>query len=91
MNARLFAFTAALLLFAATSWAEDNFNAQTFVASKCSGCHGANIYTRPNRRVQSLVQLKKQVKMCDQMVGTALFPEDLDAVVAHLNQQYYKF
>ncbi len=65
---------------------------------QCTACHasrfgdnGNAIYTRANRRVQSLGGLKMQVNRCKNNLRIVWFDEDVDDVVAHLNASYYKF
>lgn len=69
----------------------DDFDAGKFIADKCSSCHGSEVYTRPDRRVKDLQQLGAQVRRCDANVGSALFDEDMEAVIQYLNTTYYKF
>lgn len=66
--------------------------------SQCIACHasrfgnnGADIYTRADRRVQSLEGLKRQVDRCKNNLQIAWFDEDVADVVEYLNHQYYKF
>lgn len=64
----------------------------------CIKCHadmvggdGSKIYTRDNRRIDSLEALNKQVHRCKTSLGVS-WPEDQIAdVVAYLNKTYYKF
>jgi cytochrome c553 len=83
--------TAILLLSLATGGQAADFDAGKFLADKCNRCHDSSVYTRPNRRVQSLEALHNQVRRCDAMLGTKLFEDDLNALVEHLNQRYYHF
>jgi hypothetical protein len=78
------------LLLAGTVQAAD-FDAGQFITEKCSRCHDSSVYTRPNRRVQSLDGLNNQVRRCDAMLGTKLFEDDIKTLVDHLNQRYYHF
>ena len=57
----------------------------------CYQCHGAEVYTRPDRKVQSMSGLQKQVQMCNQALGTTLFDEQVNDVASYLNQEFYKF
>lgn len=66
----------------------------------CMACHearlgygngGNDIYTRENRRVQSLEGLQKQVNRCKNMLQIVWFDEDVNDVVEHLNNTFYKF
>ncbi len=66
--------------------------------SQCIACHasrfgdnGAEIYTRPNRRVQSFEGLQRQVNRCKNNLQIVWFDEDVADVVAYLNRTYYKF
>jgi mono/diheme cytochrome c family protein len=58
----------------------------------CLSCHGTNIYTRPNRIIHSLDQLKAQVGHC--IKGAAkvhLMPEQAAAVIQYLDKTFYHF
>lgn len=79
-----------LLALAGTGQAAD-FDAGKFLAENCSRCHDSSVYTRPDRRVQSLDGLNNQVRRCDAMLGTKLFEDDIRTLVDHLNQRYYHF
>jgi hypothetical protein len=66
----------------------------------CNGaCHqkhapngdAASLYTRPNAKVKNLPALRKQVQRCVASVGAQIMPDEIDAVVAALNHDYYKF
>lgn len=78
----------ALPALAETSAASDP---KTFVQEKCSGCHDSSVYTRKQRRVDSLSRLDSQVRMCDAQLGIKLFDEDVNAIVNYLNDNYYHF
>jgi hypothetical protein len=70
---------------------DEGIDAKSFVHEKCSSCHDSSIYTRKNRRVDSLSRLNSQVRMCDAQLGTNLFDEDVTAIVNYLNDNYYHF
>ena len=66
--------------------------------AQCNGCHagqfsgdGGKIYTRPDRRVQSLSGLAQMVSTCNANLGLGLFPDDEANLSTYLNQTYYKF
>jgi mono/diheme cytochrome c family protein len=86
-----FGFIALSLSLVASTAAAEDFDAKSFLAEKCSSCHGTEVYSRPNPRVKSLDKLAVQVRRCDANVGTGLFDEDIDAVVKYLNVNFYKF
>ncbi len=66
-------------------------DAKTFVQEKCSSCHDSSVYTRKERRVDSISRLDSQVRMCDAQLGIKLFDEDVSAIVTYLNDNYYHF
>ena len=70
---------------------DEAIDARSFVHEKCSGCHDSSVYTREDRRVDSLSRLNSQVRMCDAQLGTNLFDEDITAIVNYLNDSYYHF
>ncbi len=57
----------------------------------CSSCHKTEVYTRKDRKVNSLKELSGQVSRCVSATGVAWFPEDQHAVIQFLNKRYYKF
>lgn len=60
-------------------------------AEHCTGCHNIAAYTAPGRRVQSYAGLQTQVRACEQNLGLRWFDEDVDAVTAWLNREFYRF
>ncbi len=67
------------------------FDAKDYHAGKCTGCHNSTVYTRRNHSVKSYPQLQSRVAMCDANLGTKLFPEDMQSLTDHVNDNYYKF
>jgi hypothetical protein len=67
------------------------FEASGYHEKHCTRCHGSEVYTRDNRRVQSFSALEAQVARCDANLAMGLFPEDLNALVEHLNTRFYRF
>jgi hypothetical protein len=57
----------------------------------CVSCHGSEMYTRDNSKIQNHFSLKGQVSACANNLGTGWFPEEEAAVLDFLNTQYYKF
>lgn len=90
MDIKSLAFAITSLSIAGVSSAAD-FDAKSFHDAKCTMCHGTDVYTRDNRRVKNAEALRVQVARCDANLGTGLFPEDLDALAGHLNDNYYHF
>jgi uncharacterized protein (DUF2252 family) len=57
----------------------------------CMKCHDTSVYTRETRRVTDNDALVKQVKRCELNLGLQWFDNDVNDVVQHLNQSFYKF
>lgn len=64
----------------------------------CKACHvgmtggdGSLLYTRNNRRVNSLEKLESQVRRCESNLELKWFDEDVNKVVEFLNVNYYHF
>ncbi len=81
----------ALALLSTLSFAQGEFDAATFHQQHCMACHGTEVYTRPNHRVQSLARLESQVRMCDANLQIKLFDDDILALTRFLNQNFYHF
>lgn len=61
-------------------------------ADKCTSCHGTEVYTREDRRINSLASLEGQVKHCMKAAAKADWTaSETDSVVEYLNTKYYKF
>lgn len=66
--------------------------------SNCLTCHasmygdkGNEIYTRPNRKIETLSGLQMQLKRCKNSLGTN-WPEDqINDVQLYLNKNFYHF
>jgi mono/diheme cytochrome c family protein len=82
------ALSTPVVLYAATDDAPD---AEALYQQNCTSCHGAEVYTRPDRKIDSLDALKTQVRMCEQNLNLTWFDDQIDSVAGLLNQRYYKF
>ena len=71
--------------------AADIENGEELHFDDCTGCHQEEVYTRENRVVNSLDRLGRQVRFCRDTVGAQWFDEDVEDVIAYLNQAYYRF
>lgn len=92
MNKSLLPLIAAMLLSAAGPLtAADTGNGQSLKEKNCTGCHEDGVYTRKDRRVSSMAGLEQQVKRCELTLGLQWFDEDVNDVVAYLNETFYKF
>ena len=59
--------------------------------ANCTKCHNTSVYTREDRKVQSLDVLTKRVKGCNTKTGAGLNDEELETLTLFLNTEYYKF
>ena len=70
---------------------------QLIEQNKCSQCHatkvggdGSAIY-KPAGRINNAGLLRGMVEQCNSMLNLQMFPEEVTAVAAVLNRDYYKF
>ena len=59
--------------------------------TKCMGCHDTHQYTRKNRIIHTYDDLHGRVEFCDSASNAGFTLDDIDDVVAYLNQEFYKF
>ena len=57
----------------------------------CQGCHGTEVFTRPDRKVKDLAQLAGRVRQCSYAIEAKWFDEEINAVTQYLNNAFYKF
>ncbi|MCK5811083.1 MAG: hypothetical protein KAH00_08325 [Cocleimonas sp.] len=82
------------LLLASASYADGSATKgkTIYTASECVRCHQTNeMFTRKDRKVKSLSELNSQVRKCDSQLSTNLFDDEIEDVVAYLNEAHYKF
>jgi mono/diheme cytochrome c family protein len=100
MNKTLFGALSLSFLLAATAQADEASLAhgKELHQQYCISCHanmtggdGSALYTRSNRRVNSLEALNAQVRRCESNLELKWFDEDINSVVEYLNTTYYKF
>ena len=78
-------------VFTAPLHAADVENGADLHFENCTGCHQSEVYTRSDRRVTSLDLLGRQVRFCKDNLGLTWFDDEVDDVIAYLNQNYYHF
>lgn len=78
-------------LFSPQGLAAEDDSAQTLYDGHCVSCHGAEVYTRDDRKVGSLPALESQVQRCEAALGLRWFDEDVSAVTELLNERFYHF
>jgi hypothetical protein len=90
-----------LLLWTGAARAEDELalGRRLLAENRCNGaCHQSHaadndplsLYTRENRKVNDRDALRQMVSKCVSSLGSMIFPEEIDAVVAALDQDFYK-
>ena len=57
----------------------------------CNGCHGTEVFTRPDRRVKNLAELSSRVRQCSYATEVKWFDDEVNAVTDYLNKSFYKF
>jgi mono/diheme cytochrome c family protein len=81
-----------LVLFTHTAaYASAMDNGEILHDGNCQRCHQAEIYTKPDRVVKNLPQLKQRVKQCELMADLMWFEEEVDDVTLYLNKIFYLF
>jgi hypothetical protein len=72
---------------------------EQFHTEMCVACHakqfggedGTEIYTRPDRRVQTPSGLLSQLSTCTSLLNLELFPEDELHIAGYLDRHFYRF
>ncbi len=66
-------------------------------SKRCAACHTeqtglneAGFYQRPDRKVKTLFDLRRQVSLCSSQLSLDLFPDDERDLAAYLNKTFYK-
>lgn len=80
-----------LLILMPVASATAEVDADKLHAARCTGCHTTSVYTRPDRRVQSLEALSAQISTCGHGSGQPLGAEERIAITRYLNERYYRF
>lgn len=83
-----------LMLASSAGYANDEamFQGEELHGEKCTGCHGTEVYTRPDHRVKNMNDLHTQVERCMKSAAKANWnTEQTSAVVEYLNTRFYKF
>lgn len=69
----------------------DSVDGQRLHTSNCTGCHDSGVYTRKDRTVRSLDELKQQLQGCSHIAKKDLSPTEMQNLVKFLNDSYYHF
>ena len=66
-------------------------NGRTLHDANCSSCHDTGLYTRKNRKIATVEGLIGQVNGCNKQLGKNFSRDQVNDIVLHLNEAYYKF
>lgn len=83
-----------LFLFASLATTQNVFakvDVEELLIDQCSSCHGTEVYTRDNRRVNNLMELEKQLHRCNHVISEKMSTHTVTEVMDYLNKHYYKF
>ncbi len=82
----------------ATTAQADVGRGQRLHETNCLACHaamvggdGSALYTRAERRVSTLGELRRQVNRCKENLGLTWFDDEVEDVVQYLSGHYYQF
>jgi hypothetical protein len=64
---------------------------KTLHDASCVSCHDSGVYTRTDRRIDSLASLRTQVQACGHAAKINLSSDEQQNLVKYLNEQFYKF
>ncbi|MFZ5466462.1 MAG: c-type cytochrome [Pseudomonadota bacterium] len=81
---------AATILTAPAAQAADLALGKKLYSENCVKCHGAEKYSAPDRKVHSMSTLKTYVQGCATNLSLSWFEDEVDAVAAYMNQEFYK-
>ena len=75
----------------AASLPGDSANGMRLFNANCTRCHDTSVLTRPDRTVQSLDALKKQIAGCAHMANAQFSEQETQDLLKYLNDQFYHF
>ncbi len=58
---------------------------------QCQGCHGTSVYSRPDRKMNSIEALIGQVNNCVRQTGIKLNRDQVNDLVKYLDETFYRF
>ena len=83
------------VLLAASAYAAslpgDSANGKRLLDANCMTCHQTDIFTREDRKVQSLDALKEQLVACSHAAKQDFSASEMQDLLKYLNDQFYRF
>ncbi len=91
LNPAIGLMVALLSLSAVTSVSANPDKGKALHDSKCTGCHGTQIYTRANRMIHNMGELQARVAFCNKASKAGFNTTEKADVLQYLNRDFYKF
>ncbi len=88
-------YASLLVLLAPSAYAAslpgDSANGQRLLDANCMTCHQTDIFTRKDRKMQSLDALKEQLVACSHAAKKDFSASEMQDLLKYLNDQFYHF
>lgn len=88
---RTLALSGCMLVVSGTGQAADIATGKQQHQQYCISCHGSEVYTRQDRRVQSRSGLSAQVQRCQLALDLNWFDDEVENTAEYLNRDFYHF
>jgi mono/diheme cytochrome c family protein len=75
----------------AASLPGDSAEGQRLFAAHCTECHQTDVFTRKDRKIQSLDALKEQLVACSHAAKVEFSASEMQDLLKYLNDQFYHF
>jgi mono/diheme cytochrome c family protein len=75
----------------AASLPGDSAEGKRLLEENCMECHQTDVFTRKDRKVQSLDALEEQVAGCTHMAKKEFSASETHDLIKYLNDQFYHF
>jgi cytochrome c553 len=69
----------------------DSEEGKRLLDANCMKCHGTDIFTRKDRKVQSLDALKEQLVACSHAAKKEFSASEMQDLLKYLNDEFYRF
>ena len=75
----------------AASLPGDSANGKRLLDANCTECHQTDIFTRKDRKIQSLDALKEQLVGCSHAAKVEFSASEMQDLLKYLNDEFYHF
>ncbi|MEZ5875281.1 MAG: hypothetical protein R3D30_10810 [Hyphomicrobiales bacterium] len=69
----------------------DSVEGQRLFDANCTKCHGTEVFSRDDRKVQSLDALREQLVGCAHMANKEFSESEMQDLLKYLNDTFYHF